>query len=75
MVMILKLCIGGDLDGKRVDLNKKKLKAGEIESNKSSAYFKQIYVKNDRVYSFWICQDLNADEVTCRVEDILSKIK
>ncbi|MCH7293632.1 hypothetical protein MMP65_19580 [Acinetobacter sp. ANC 3926] len=73
--MILKLCIGGDLDGTRVDLNKKNFKAGEIDSKKSSEYFKQIYVKNDRVYSFWICQDLSADEVKSRVEDILGKLK
>jgi len=30
--MILKLCIGGDLDGMTVDLNKKNFKAGEIDT-------------------------------------------
>ncbi|MCH7389906.1 hypothetical protein [Acinetobacter dispersus] len=73
--MILKLCIGGDLDGMTVDLNKKNFKAGEIDSKKYSEYVKQIYVKNDRVYSFWICQDLSVDEVTSRVENILGKLK
>ncbi|MCH7331820.1 hypothetical protein MMO39_04900 [Acinetobacter modestus] len=71
--MILKICIGGDLDGLRVDLNKKSFKAGEIDSKKSSEYFKQIYVKNDKIYSFWICRDISISDVTKRVEEILNK--
>lgn len=71
--MMLKICIGGDLDGIKVDLNKKSFNASEIDSNKSSMYYKQIYIKNDRIYSFWICQNLSISDVTKHVEGILNK--
>ncbi len=72
MVIILKLCIGGDLDGMKIDLNKKRFNAGEIEAGKSSQYYKQIYVKNDKIYSFWICEDSDILEISKRIEQILS---
>ncbi|CAA0220943.1 hypothetical protein [Acinetobacter baumannii] len=73
--MILKICIGGDLDGVKIDLNKKSFKATEIDSLKSSEYFKQVYVKNEKIYSFWICKDLSPKEAAKRAEDILVKLK
>ncbi|WP_462150426.1 hypothetical protein [Acinetobacter baumannii] len=73
--MILKICIVGDLDGVKIDLNKKSFKATEIDSLKSSEYFKQVYVKNEKIYSFWICKDLSPKEAAKRAEDILVKLK
>lgn len=72
MVIILKLCIGGDLDGMKIDLNKKRFNADKIEADKSSQYYKQIYVKNDKIYSFWICEGSDIVEINKRIEQILS---
>lgn len=55
----------------KIDLNKKRFNAGEIEAGKSSQYYKKIYVKNDKIYSFWICEGSDIVEINKRIEQIL----
>ena len=55
----MNICIGGDLDGQVVILNKMRFNAKEIDQNKSSSYIKQKYVKGDQVFNFdaiFFCQ-------------------
>ncbi len=72
---IWKSCIGSDLDVVKIDLYKKSFKANEIDSLKSSEYCKQVYVNNEKIYSFWICKDLSPKEDAKRAENIVVKLK
>nr|WP_174507557.1 hypothetical protein [Acinetobacter sp. Marseille-Q1620] len=71
----MNICIGGDLDGKVVELNKKCFKAQEIEPDKKTEYYQQKYILDDRTYYFWLDLDLKLREATDRVEKILRSTK
>ncbi|WP_065712739.1 hypothetical protein, partial [Acinetobacter baumannii] len=62
----MKICIGGDLNGQVVEKDVYSFKATDIDPEKSSEYFKQVYVTNEKIYSFWICKDLSPKEAAKR---------
>ena len=64
----MNICIGGDLDGRDIDLNGPQLKASDIEEGKSSKYYKQKYILESDMYFFWIVYGIKFDEATERVE-------
>ena len=69
----MNICIGGDLDGQIVVLNKMRFNAKEIDPNKSSSYIKQKYVKGDQVFNFRRHAEMKIWDVTHQVELILGK--
>jgi len=60
----MNICIGGDLDGQVVILNKMRFNAKEIDQNKSSSYIKQKYVKGGQVFNFWRHAEMKIWDVT-----------
>lgn len=71
----MNICIGGDLDGKVVVLDKARFNAKEFNKKKSTNYIKQIYIINGQVFHFWRDTELKLWEVTRRVEIIFAKLK
>lgn len=71
----MNICIGGDLEGRTVDLKKAHFIASEVEDGKASEYRKKTYIIDDKLYYFWISTDLSLSEATEKVESILKKAK
>ncbi|MFW2067869.1 hypothetical protein ACG9ZB_15380 [Acinetobacter johnsonii] len=71
----MNICIGGDLDGRVIVLDKLSFNAKEVNKTKSTNYIKQMYVIDDDVYYFWRDAELKLWEVTQRIEILLAKAK
>ena len=71
----MNICIGGDLDGRVIVLDKPCFNAKEVNKTKSTNYIKQMYVIDGDVYYFWRDAELKLWEVTQRIEILLVKTK
>ena len=71
----MNICMGGDLDGRVIVLDKPSLNAKEVNKTKSTNYIKQMYVIDGDVYYFWRDAELKLWEVTQRIEILLAKAK
>jgi hypothetical protein len=71
----MNICIGGDLDGRVIVLDKPSFNAKEVNKTKSTNYIKQMYVIDGGVYYFWRDAELKLWEVTQRIEILLAKAK
>lgn len=71
----MNICIGGDLDGRVIVLDKSCFNAKEVNKTKSTNYVKQMYVIDGDVYYFWRDAELKLWEVTQRIEILLAKAK
>ena len=71
----MNICMGGDLDGRVIVLDKPSFNAKEVNNTKSTNYIKQMYVIDGDVYYFWHDAELKLWEVTQRIEILLAKAK
>ncbi|WP_035326671.1 hypothetical protein [Acinetobacter johnsonii] len=71
----MNICIGGDLDGRVIVLDKPCFNAKEVNKPKSINYIKQMYVIDGDVYYFWRDAELKLWEITQRIEILLAKAK
>ena len=65
------ICIGGDLEGWVVRLNKARFNAREIHRGKASDYIKQKYLIGTRIFCFWRYAEMSIFDTTSRIELIL----
>lgn len=65
------ICIGGDLDGQVVVMNKIRFSASEVHRDKTSGYIKQKYLIGTRVFYFWRHVGMDLWEATSRIELML----
>ena len=65
------ICIGGDLEGWIVRLDKARFNAREIHRGKVSNYTKQKYIIGKRVFCFWRHTEMGICDATRRIELIL----
>jgi len=61
----MNICIGGDLDGRVIVLDKPSFNAKEVNKTKATNYIKQMYVIDGDVYYFWRDTELKLWEVMC----------
>lgn len=71
----MNICIGGDLDGQVIDLDKTSFKAKDVEEGKTSEYRRQPFILENKTFRFWIAKDIRFDVASGRVEKILRKPK
>ena len=69
----MNVCIGGDLAGQVVELDKRFFNAKEVEENKTSEYYKQRYIVGDAEYRFWISKDIKLCDATDQAEVYIRK--
>lgn len=67
----MNICIGGDLEGQKVDKDVYSFMASEIDETKSSEYFTQSYILKDKTYKFWINVDMDFHDASNIVEKML----
>jgi len=67
----MNICVGGELDGQKIDKNVKTFKASEIDSSYTTDYYLQIYNRDNVQYQFWLPVGSNLHEMSKLVLDIL----
>lgn len=69
------ICIGGDLDGQKIEKDVKTFKSSEIDHSYTTVYYKQIYNRANVLYQFWLPLGSDLHEMSKKVLDILREPK
>lgn len=69
--MVMNICVGGDLDGQKIDKDVKTFKSSEIDPSYTTVYYKQIYNRDNILYRFWLPHGSDLHEMSKKVLDIL----
>ncbi|AWL18580.1 hypothetical protein DIW83_05825 [Acinetobacter nosocomialis] len=65
------ICVGGELDGQKIEKEGRLLKASDIDPSFKTEYYKQIYNRENVVYQFWLPVGSDLHEMSKLVLDIL----
>ncbi|MDC4844024.1 hypothetical protein NQ911_19095 [Acinetobacter baumannii] len=67
----MNICVGGELDGQKIEKEGRLLKASDIDPSFKTEYYKQIYNRDNVVYQFWLPVVSDLHEMSKLVLDIL----
>nr|WP_312825337.1 hypothetical protein [Acinetobacter oleivorans] len=65
------ICVGGELDGQKIEKEGGLLKASDIDPSFKTEYYKQIFNRDNVVYQFWLPVGSDLHEMSKLVLDIL----
>ncbi|MGK8800974.1 hypothetical protein [Acinetobacter seifertii] len=65
------LCVGGELDGQKIEKEGRLLKASDINPSFKTEYYKQIFNRDNVVYQFWLPVGSDLHQMSKLVLDIL----
>jgi len=69
------ICIGGIFDGQKIENDKNYFKVEDHYSDNNSEYFKQHFHLFGKIFTFWVCDDIDLEQATRKAERILNKKK
>jgi len=69
------ICIGGILDGQKIENHNDVLKIEEHYSDNSSQYVKQHFHLFGKIFTFWVCEDIDLQQAIRKAERILANKK
>lgn len=72
---MMNFCVGGELDGQKIEKEGKLLKASDLDPSFKTEYYKQIYNRDNVVYHFWLPVGSDLHEMSKLVLDILRATK
>ncbi|WP_159137759.1 hypothetical protein [Acinetobacter pittii] len=67
----MNLCVGGELDGQKIEKEGRLLKASDLNPSFKTEYYKQIYNRDNVVFQFWLPVGSDLHEMSKLVLDIL----
>jgi len=67
------ICIGGIFDGQKIENDKNYFKVEDHYSDNNSEYSKQHFHLFGKIFSFWVCNDLDLAQAARKAEQILNK--
>ncbi|EPJ6528134.1 hypothetical protein KG272_003816 [Acinetobacter baumannii] len=67
----MNICVGGELDGQKIEKEGRLLKASEIDPTFTTEYYKQVFNRDNINYHFWLPIGSHLHEMSERVLDIL----
>ncbi len=67
----MNICVGGELDGQKIEIEGKLLKASDIDPSFKTEYYKQIYNRDNVIYQFWLPVGSDLHEMSKLVLNIL----
>lgn len=73
--MNMNICVGGELDGQKIEKEGRLLNASDIDPSFKTEYYKQIYNRDDIQYQFWLPVGSNLHEMSKQVLEILRRPK
>lgn len=68
---MMNICVGGELDGQKIEKEGKLLKASDIDPSFKTEYYKQVYNRSNIEYRFWLPVGSDLHEMSKLVLDIL----
>ncbi len=68
---MMNLCVGGELDGQKIEKEGRLLKASDLNPSFKTEYYKQIYNRDNVVFQFWLPVGSDLHEMSKLVLDIL----
>ncbi|MCZ2937228.1 hypothetical protein ABTK04_17420 [Acinetobacter baumannii] len=71
----MNICVGGELDGQKIEKEGRLLKASDIDPSFKTEYYKQIYGRSNIIYEFWLPVGSDLHEMSKLVLDILRASK
>ncbi|OTU00145.1 hypothetical protein CAT67_11480 [Acinetobacter baumannii] len=67
----MNICVGGELDGQKIEKEGRLLKASEIDPTFTTEYYKQVFNRDNTVFHFWLPVGSNLHVMSEKVLDIL----
>lgn len=67
----MNICVGGDLDGQKIEKDVKTLKASEFDPSYTTEYYQQIYNRDNVEYLFWLPHGSDLHDLSNKVLEIL----
>ncbi|CAM0727438.1 hypothetical protein [Acinetobacter baumannii] len=71
----MNLCVGGELDGQKIEKEGRLLKASDIDSSFNTEYYKQIFNRDNINYKFWLPIGSDLHDMSEKVLNILRALK
>ncbi|MBN6533583.1 hypothetical protein JZM40_18355 [Acinetobacter pittii] len=65
------ICVGGDLDGQKIEKEGRLLKASDIDPTFITEYYKQIFNRDNINYHFWLPIGSDLHDMSNKVLEIL----
>lgn len=50
----MNICVGGELDGQKIEQEGRLLKASDIDPSFKTEYYKQVFNRDNTVFHFWL---------------------
>lgn len=67
----MNICVGGELDGQKIEKEGRLLKASDIDPSFTTEYYKQVFNRDNTVFHFWLPVGSNLHVMSEKVLDIL----
>ncbi|MDC4674000.1 hypothetical protein NQ799_14025 [Acinetobacter baumannii] len=67
----MNICVGGELDGQKIEKEGRLLKAFDLDPSFSTEYYKQIFNRDNTVFHFWLPIGSDLHEMSEKVLGIL----
>jgi len=71
----MNICVGGELDGQKIEKEGRLLKACDIDPSFTTEYYKQVFNRDNINYRFWLPVGSNLHVMSEKVLDILRTFK
>ncbi|MBC6818179.1 hypothetical protein CKK01_11795 [Acinetobacter baumannii] len=71
----MNICVGGELDGQKIEKEGRLLQASEIDPSFETEYYKQIFNRDNINYQFWLPLGSNLHDMSEKVLTILRSPK
>ncbi|AWO15050.1 hypothetical protein [Acinetobacter baumannii] len=69
------ICVGGELDGQKIEKEGRLLKASDIDPTFTTEYYKQVFNRDNINYRFWLPIGSNLHEMSEKVLNIIRSPK
>ncbi|MDO7434573.1 hypothetical protein Q5X65_15670 [Acinetobacter baumannii] len=71
----MNICVGGDLDGQKIEKEGRLLKASDIDPTFTTEYYKQVFNRDNINYKFWLPIGSDLHDMSKKVLNILRSPK
>lgn len=67
----MNICVGGELDGQKIEKEGRLLKASDLDPSFTTEYYKQVFNRDNTVFHFWLPKGSDLHDMSKLVLDIL----
>ncbi|HEN9507383.1 hypothetical protein V5F22_05165 [Acinetobacter baumannii] len=67
----MNICVGGELDGQKIEKEGRLLQASDLDPSFKTEYYKQVFNRDNTVFHFWLPIGSDLHEMSAKVLSIL----